>query len=340
MPPEAQIPATDLIIGQGLISAETIAQELRSRLVRRLAAERGTLLPDQLLGIARATLAEFEPILADNLATADLAAWIAGLDRVANRLPAAVVESLAAVAGAAQPSIFTISGLLDEPSPVIRFPLIDQAAQSLADRSIVTRAEFDQLADDAKRRAFTVARQGSVETIERIRDVLVQDIREGPSLAGFRREMADSLASGDIGEAHLENVYRTNIQTAFAEGHDALADNPIVVAAFPFQEILPIDDGRVRDTHFSLQFLGLNGTGVYWRNDPFWSLFMPPIEWQCRCGWNMLSVRQAARKGVQAAIEWLRTGVEPAHEFRLQFIPWRPDPDFVGGRPSRSIITI
>ena len=343
MPRDAQIHQTDLIIGRGLISAETIAQELRTRLVRRLSRERRNLPLGRLLLIARNTLAEFEPILADNLATTDLAGWVAGLEKVANRLPAAVLESFAVRPGGAilQPvGAVTLTGLLDEPNPIIRFPLIDRAASQLAERNIVTRAEFDALADDAKRRAFTVARQSSEETIGRIRDVLVADIQEGPSLAGFRRELNDLLETGDIGEAHLENVYRTNIQAAFAEGHDSLAENPLVAAAFPFKEILPIDDGRVRDTHFSLKFLGLNGTGVYWRDDPFWSLYMPPIEWNCRCGWNLLSIRQAARKGVQAAVEWLRTGIEPTHESRLRFIPWRPDPAFVGGGPSRATVVV
>lgn len=341
MPPDAQIHQTDLIIGKGLISAETIAQELRARLVRRLARERRNLPLGRLLLIARNTLAEFEPILADNLATTDLAGWVAGMEKVANRLPAAVLESFALTGAGAQPAgIITLPALFGEPNPIIQFPLIDRAASQLAERNIVTRAEFDALADDAKRRAFTVARLQSEETIERIRDVLVADIQEGPSLAGFRRELIDVLETGDIGEAHLENVYRINIQAAFAEGHDSLAENPLVAAAFPFKEILPIDDGRVRDTHFSLKKLGLNGTGVYWRDDPFWSLYMPPIEWNCRCGWNLLSVRQAARKGAQAAVEWLRTGVEPVHEFRIGSIPWRPDPNFVGGGPSRTAIAV
>ena len=102
---------------------------------------------------------------------------------------------------------------------------------------------------------------------------------------------------------------------------------------FPYQEILPIKDGRVREEHLALASLGLSGTGVYRRDDPMWDLFTPPWGYQCRCGVNLLTVEAAARKGVGEARRWERTGEPPVNpEHRLDAIPFRPEPDFVGGR--------
>ena len=59
-------------------------------------------------------------------------------------------------------------------------------------------------------------------------------------------------------------------------GHDELADDPVVAEIFPYQSIDPIDDGRTRKNHLALKKLGLNGTNVYRRDDPFWDIFLPP----------------------------------------------------------------
>ena len=51
---------------------------------------------------------------------------------------------------------------------------------------------------------------------------------------------------------------------------------------------------------------------------------------------TLLSVEAAARRGVIEAKIWDRTGVPPASpEHRLQDIPFRPEPGFVGGRVRR-----
>jgi hypothetical protein len=89
-----------------------------------------------------------------------------------------------------------------------------------------------------------------------------------------------------------------------------------------------------RHQHKELEKLGLNGTAVYRRDDPFWDLFTPPWDYQCRCGVRMLTIAQAAGLGVKEAIEWLDTGVAPMRpEWRYQDIPFAAKPGF-GSRGS------
>jgi hypothetical protein len=113
MPDIAAHPA-DLVYGRGLIAAESIAQELRERLARELSRRRRELSELELLDLAREILAQFEPILAENFANTDLAAWIAGVEAVTKKLSPSVLNSFALLAG----------GGGEQPPPRFRFPLV------------------------------------------------------------------------------------------------------------------------------------------------------------------------------------------------------------------------
>jgi SPP1 gp7 family putative phage head morphogenesis protein len=180
-----------------------------------------------------------------------------------------------------------------------------------------------------RRNAFTVANLDTEDAIATVRDVLAESIAEGPSLQSFRKELEERLEGSRLGPAHLENVYRTNIQRAFHDGRDQLATDPTVQEVFPYREYIPIRDSRTRPDHLALETLGLSNTGVYRAEDPFWEIFRPPWDYQCRCSDNLLTIEAAARKGVIEAQVWQRTDVKPPLESRLPFISFRPDPSWV-----------
>lgn len=334
--PDAHKKTVDLLIGRGLLTTEALAAEVRDRLIHRLmwGRRRIFLTSYDLLTEARSVLSEFEPILAQAIADSELAAWIAGTQAIAGRIPRATQTQFLPPFGGSPPppSAKTLLGG-DDYEPIIRFPLIEEAAESLLSRRIVTAAEFANIANDVKRQAFTVAGQASEQTIEKIRDTLAEVITEGPSLKIFREKISDAVEASGIGPAHLETIYRTNIQTAYHHGYDEILQHPVVTELFPYQEYLPIHDGRVRPEHLALGSLGLDGTGIYRRDDPFWDIFTPPWDFNCRCGINALTIEAAARKGVKEAAEWQRTGRPPANpEWRLADIPFRPDAGW-GRRP-------
>jgi len=157
----------------------------------------------------------------------------------------------------------------------------------------------------------------------------VTDIQQGTSLRGFREKVIERLETSPIGDGHLENVYRTNVQTAFRDGREALVSNPIVDELFPYQEHVPIRDDRVREDHLELQTQGLNGTGIFRRDDPVWNRITAPLGYQCRCLDRPLTLSQAARKGVKEAQEWLRTGDRPAFpEWLDTIVDFEPYPGF------------
>ena len=332
------------IIGRGLLASEAAAQEIRKKIVGRLIKARGKPLKT-LLAIARKLLKEFEPTLAANLYDTEIAGWILGADRVAQAildakakpgLLSAAIQAIAEldVAGEDDPDRAPQTPPNDilwpgSDEPSISFPVTDIAAERLAKRNIVTRPQFDKLGADTRAQAFTVAGKITTDTIGSIRDVLVEDIESGTSLGGFKQKLDDGLRGSFLGPAHLENVYRTNVQTAMAQGQDELASDPLVMALFPYAEYFSTHDGRVRDNHEALETLGLDGTGIYRADDPFWQIFTPPWGYQCRCAKNILTVEAAARKGVTEAKLWLKTGKPPANpQHRLADIPFRPTDGF------------
>jgi SPP1 gp7 family putative phage head morphogenesis protein len=331
---------TDLILRRTILTSEAIAAELRERLADAITSEEGRgLLLTEVLDRAREILREYEPLLADLIENSELFGWVAGYSHTAERLPPWLQDVLRRPdLPPPRPPKIVLPGLLgDADEPELRFPILEKAAESLIDRDILRREDYDRLTVEARQRAFTVAGDLTADTIETIRDTLAADIQDGTSLTAFRNRIKERLDTSPIGRWHLETVYRTNVQAAFRDGRESLANNPIVSAVFPYQEYLNIHDGRTRDEHAALETLGLDGTAVYRRDDPVWELFTPPWDFNCRCGVNLLTVEAAARRGVREAKRWLDTGQAPlAPEHRLEAIPFRPPAGF-GTRGRRTV---
>lgn len=321
------------IVGRSLLTTETLASEQRARIVRLLASLFNEVSGDQLLSAAAGMLAEFQPILEETVAEAEVAGSIAGVALVINGLPASAKRDIESTPPTAPPGTGGLIFPTMPEDPIITFPVIDRAAESLAQSRVLSRQDFLELGRSAMLDAFTVARETSEDALSTIRDVLAETIEEGASLQAFRQKLTDGLEGSFLGPAHIETVFRTNVQTRFNNAFRETANDPIVSAVFPYQEYIAIRDDRARQQHLDLEKLGLNGTNVYRLDDPFWNLFLPPWDYNCRCGINLLTIEQAAARGVKEAQEWLRTGVPPVvPEWRLDDIPFRPPPDFQNER--------
>jgi hypothetical protein len=328
--PDSAIRPVDLIIGRSLLTAESVMQELRERLLALPYS--GYLSQEQLIQAARNILDEYEPLITENLANADLASWIAGMDRVSKSLPEQALQKFAPFWRRPPNDPPRLPPLLTSPGgeepEELTFPIIREAAANLFERQILTPTEFYAAQSRERDKAFTVARESREDVLERIRDRLAEDVREGTSLKSFRDSLEGDLQSSFISPAHIETVYRTNVQAAFREGQDRIASNPIVAEIFPYRTWDAVHDARTRKTHLALEKLGLSGTNVYRADDPFWKVWKQPAGYNCRCGSTYLTIEAAARKGVDEAKEWLRSSRKPVLESRLPHIPFEPEPGF------------
>lgn len=336
--PNLQDKTTRSILGKSLIVATSITLDFIADMLRRIDFE-----PQQVdqrnnwQNEFTSELIELERTIAEHFAITQWTAWTAGADWMSKLFPSWLVREFETgvrtpfdIQPPKPPGRFGRFFMDDDdPEQPIRFPKIEKAAESLQRRGIVTRDQFDLLSDDIKQQSFTIAGDMREDAIRSVREVLAENVDRGTSLQGFKNALGESLEGSFIGPAHLETVYRTNVQAAFRDGRESIANNPIVNAAFPYQEYLPIGDDRVREDHLALGSLGLDGTGVYRRDDPFWDRFTPPWDFNCRCGVNLLTLDKAASKGVKEAQRWLESGRPPEKpEYRYQDIPFRPKSGF------------
>lgn len=333
--PDAAISITDQIIGRSLIGAEAIVDSLREEIIRQLEAKfNGNASPREMIETVREILARAQPVLIEHLSDTDLASWIAGMDVLSKQFPAWLVEEfqtgIRSIAPPPAPPAnrFKLFSMF-EGEPKLRFPLLENAAQRLSELNILNRNDWDNATADARNRAFMITGNISNETIEKVRDVLVENINQGTSLSGFREQIGNTLESSGIGPGRIENIYRTNVQAAFRDGKETLASDPIVQSVFPYKAYLAVHDKRTRSNHLALESLGLNGTNIYRSDDEFWNHFSPPLSYNCRCGTRLMTVEAAARAGVKEAQLWLQSGRPPENpEYRYEAIPFENQPGF------------
>lgn len=262
-----------------------------------------------------------------------MSGWASGAEYVAAQTGAFSAEAPGSVSGGiplppAPPSPPAGAGDFGGPDDFGEWPGLETAIQSLLDRRIMTPEEYYELSAEAKRQAFTISGDISTATIERIHQLLSDNYGDIANREAFLREANSVLGSLPISESHLEHVYRNAANQGYTQGQDHVLDHPLVADAFPYRAYYAIHDSpRVRPTHLAMERHGLNGTNVYFKDDPTWRRFKPPWDWNCRCGWAPLSVRDAARLGVEEAKEWLKTGIEPLH-IQVTPPPFAPSPSW------------
>lgn len=135
----------------------------------------------------------------------------------------------------------------------------------------MTRVQYDALREEVKMYAFTVARVTSAQVVQRVQRAVTRALIDGTTLETFRKEVAWL----DLSDAHIETIFRTNVQLAYGAGQ--LHQLRQMTNVFPYWQYLAINDSRVRPEHFAL-----NGK-IYPANHPFWRLHYPPWDFNCRC---------------------------------------------------------
>lgn len=114
-----------------------------------------------------------------------------------------------------------------------------------------------------------------------------------------------------------------------SEGDDHLAFIPWPIDTFPYVYWSPVIDLRTSSEHRQMETLGIDGTDVYYCNDPairqYWLNEMAGL-WPCRCCFTPLTVERAAGRGVREAAIWYATRIPPAQftYVTMPFDPWIP----------------
>lgn len=126
-----------------------------------------------------------------------------------------------------------------------------------------------------------------LDTVQsRVKSMLADSLTNGGTFREFAtglRNEADGLGISADDTSYLDNVFRTNLATAYGAGRNAAQNDPDVVEAFPYREIRTAGDSRVRDGEDGGEdHVQLNGL-VFRSDHPVLRNLRGPFGFLCRC---------------------------------------------------------
>ena len=154
----------------------------------------------------------------------------------------------------------------------------EEAIKALRQRVAMLPAEFYALDAKAKQRAFTVSEATRLDQVNDVLSALERAIRDGLTLAQFKREIKDRLGQAWGGKGYaLEAVFRTNVQQAYSVARYHGARRPENIRARPYGRFNALEDGRICDTCGDC-----NGVTLP-LDDAWWETHQPVLHVSCRC---------------------------------------------------------
>ncbi len=175
------------------------------------------------------------------------------------------------------------------PTFALSFQLpFDEAIKATEARGILLPEEYyGELQAEARAAAWTVSGTAGIGQIEQVRDSLANAMAKGIGLEEWKRSV--EARSWGLTPAHLETVYRTNVQTAYSAGHwrqfeENRDDRPYLMYS-------AINDSRTRPAHAAMS------GHIAPLDDPIWKRWTPPCGYNCRCSQVSLTPEQARARG-------------------------------------------
>ena len=200
---------------------------------------------------------------------------------------------------------------------------MDEALEFFHGKVVLTAKEWLQLQKEARKKAFTVSNVATLDIVQDIYDELARAIETGATAKEFRERINDYIdEQGYIGLTpyRTDNIFRTNIQTAYNAGRYKQQMRPEITKHRPIWIYSAVNDSRTRPAHKALD-------GVARRyDDPFWDTFYPPNGYRCRCSVRTASEREAVRDNIQVEPEDSTVEVQPDQGFdvnpgKTEYVP-------------------
>ena len=172
----------------------------------------------------------------------------------------------------------------------------EEAVDYFKERVPVTAEQFYQIAEEYRALAFTVSGYTKAQILKRFYDELLAALEDGNTLTEFRSNMNEFLESEGyegLDPLQADNIFRTNIQTAYNVGHYEQMTDPGVKRLRPYWQYDAVNDAHTRPSH-----LLMDGR-VFPADSPVWDTWFPPNGFRCRCTVKTLSRRQVSSGGLR-----------------------------------------
>lgn len=198
---------------------------------------------------------------------------------------------------------------LPEPEIIMEGVTPDAALEFWQWRAKLTDEEAKVLGEGTRHRAFYVSGLARHDLVMLVSDGIEEALKNGETLETFKERIAEAIRTQGWHDYRVENIFRTNMQTAYAAGR--YKKMQAVKKSRPYWQYMAIMDRRVRPSHAIL-----NGM-VYPADHEFWKTNYPPNGFRCRCGVRSLSARQVKRMGLEVQEEMPGPGVwtDPKTEY-------------------------
>ena len=155
-------------------------------------------------------------------------------------------------------------------------------------KKVVLPEEFYLLDLNARQYATTVSKLASLDQIQTVINLSNKAIESGSTFQEFKESIkAEGI---ELSPHHLENIFRTNIQSAYAHGIWTQQQENKVNR--PYLRYSSLTDSRVRPSHLALNNI------IRHIDDSFWYTYYPPNGYLCRCGVDALTEAQAIKLGI------------------------------------------
>ena len=173
-------------------------------------------------------------------------------------------------------SVLTAADEAPEEIPAVPF---EKAKEFLASKIPMTKSEWLKLEPKLRFRAFTVAKLGQAELVDRVKWELVRSLEEGTGFAETWNNIRDLAENNRVfNPRYWETVFRTNTQSAYVAGKLQQYEG---TGARAYQ-LMVIDDSRTTDICRDL--LRQSGYGMVLPVEhEFWKKYgFPPYHFNCR----------------------------------------------------------
>ena len=163
---------------------------------------------------------------------------------------------------------------------------------------------------EAHAKAFTVAKVARMDILQDIRGAVDNALADGQTFREFRKNLEPTLKKKGwwgrkmvvnkkgVAESVLEGsphrlrtIYNTNMKSAYNAGREEFFQKN--KANRPYGQFVAVIDPKTRSSHARL-----NGK-VFHLDDPFWSSFTPPLDFNCRCRKRALSESAVKKRGLK-----------------------------------------
>jgi SPP1 gp7 family putative phage head morphogenesis protein len=172
-----------------------------------------------------------------------------------------------------------------------------EAVSWFRQRTPMRKEDWTLLQAQAQQKAFTVAGVTQLEVVADVQKELVRALTKGSSLEEFKKRVRAKLEEAWDGTvanpgARIENIMRTNVQMAYAQGRQQQMREPAVMRLRPYWRYVATLDNRTTPVCRQLHGTTLHAT------DPFWLSHTPPLHFQCRGTIQTLRAPDAERRGI------------------------------------------